>query len=84
MWSRKAVLGAFLALLALYSWLWYTTAVDSAAEGIKRGIHLYHQQCFQIGGYIWNEEGHVVHCQPVITIPREEMEDMRKKDALTS
>lgn len=81
MWSRKLVLGAFAALLAVCFWVGYITTTKAYAAGILNGINLYHQQCYQVGGYIWNKEGQVVVCKGLSTIPEQEMENQRKKDA---
>ena len=82
MWSKKLVLWAFTALLALFLGLGYYAVDQSYKAGTLNGINLYHQQCFQVGGYIWNEAGQVVVCKGLTTIPEKELEGQRKKDAL--
>ena len=81
MWSRKAVIWAFTALLALFLGLGYWTNQKSYEAGTLNGINLYHQQCFNVGGYIWNKEGQVVVCKGLTTIPNEELEKQRSEDA---
>lgn len=81
MWSRKAVLGAFAALLAVCLGVGYITTTKAYKAGTINGINLYHQQCYNIGGYIWNKEGQIVVCKGLSTIPEQEMENQRKKDA---
>lgn len=82
MWSRKLVLGAFAAFLAVCLGVGYITTTKAYEAGTINGINLYHQQCYNIGGYIWNKEGQIVVCKGLSTIPEQEMENQRKKDAL--
>jgi hypothetical protein len=82
MWSRKAVIWAFTGLVALFIGVGYWSNKQSYEAGTLNGINLYHQQCFNVGGYIWNKEGQVVVCKGITTIPHEEMENQRKKEAL--
>ncbi len=44
---------------------------DKATE---EALDMYHQQCFQIGGYVINNQGEVVMCQALTTIPKQELE----------
>ena len=82
MWSKKLVLWAFAALLAVCLGVGYITTTKAYEAGTINGINLYHQQCYNIGGYIWNKEGQIVVCKGLSTIPEQEMENQRKKDAL--
>lgn len=46
-------------------------------HGVNVGIHSYHNQCYNIGGFIVDEVGHVVACAPQGTIPKEELNNFK-------
>ena len=51
--------------------------------GKRKGVDMYHQQCYNIGGIIIDEEhGTVVKCAPLTSIPREEIERYKVLDKM--
>lgn len=45
--------------------------------GLKQGLQNYHDQCYNIGGFVVDEVGHVVACAPQGTIPKEELKNFK-------
>lgn len=45
--------------------------------GVLEGIKAYHQQCFEVGGYIISDTGQVVSCWGQGTIPKEELKNFK-------
>ena len=64
--------GALIILTACYGAYKHGTDV-----GMMEGIKAYHEQCFEVGGYIVSPEGNVVMCQPQGTIPKEELKNFK-------
>lgn len=49
--------------------------------GFKDGMKTYHQICYQISGPMLDkEDGTVVYCMPLATIPEEEMNKHRQQE----
>jgi len=46
--------------------------VYSFKVGTGNGVDMYHQQCYNVGGYIIDELGQVVQCAPLTQIPEVE------------
>lgn len=47
-------------------------------QGLGVGIRSYHNQCFEIGGFIVdNENGTVVQCSPIGRVPKEELNNFK-------
>lgn len=46
-------------------------------EGLLEGIKAYHQQCFNVGGYVIDDTGHVVMCQGQGVVPKEELKNFK-------
>ena len=51
--------------------------IGAHRQGITKGIEAYHRQCFEVGGFIMDEAGHVVACAPQGTIPKEELKNFK-------
>jgi hypothetical protein len=47
------------------------------ASGATQGIKAYHAQCYTIGGYIIDDQGHVVVCMGQGQIPKEELPNFK-------
>ena len=47
------------------------------SQGHLEGIRAYHSQCFEIGGYIIDEQGQVVVCKGQGNIPKEELKNFK-------
>ena len=45
---------------------------------IKQGLDMYHNQCYNVGGYVINEDGTVVMCKPLTQIPKQELDRIPK------
>lgn len=45
---------------------------------IKQGLDMYHNQCYNTGGIIINEQGTVVQCRPLTQIPKKELDNFSK------
>ena len=50
----------------IVTWMW------GRDVGQKEGLDMYHNQCFDVGGYVINNTGKVVKCGPIVVIPKEE------------
>lgn len=46
-------------------------------NGVLEGIRAYHSQCFEVGGYIIDEQGQVVACKGQGNIPKEELKNFK-------
>lgn len=46
-------------------------------NGVLDGIKAYHNQCFEVGGYIIDEQGQVVTCKGQGHIPKEELKNFK-------
>jgi len=47
--------------------------------GKRKGVDMYHQQCYTIGGIIMDESnGTVVKCAPLGSVPKEEIERYKR------
>jgi len=46
-------------------------------NGVLDGIKAYHNQCFEVGGYIIDEQGQVVACKGQGDIPKEELKNFK-------
>lgn len=46
-------------------------------QGKMEGIKAYHQQCFEVGGYIISDTGDVVACMGQGTVPKEELKNFK-------
>ena len=66
---------AFL-LLGLLSW----GAVTTYDAGMKKGLDNFHNLCYNVGGYVINEQRQVIVCKPLSTIPKEEYDKNFKGD----
>lgn len=52
-------------------------------KGFMAGMDAYHKQCHSIGGYIINQEnGTVVQCAPLSTVPKEERQGLDKSSTI--
>ena len=47
------------------------------SQGRLEGIRAYHSQCFEVGGYIIDEQGQVVACKGQGNIPKEELKNFK-------
>ena len=65
-------------LVSLF-WLGSNYAVYkfAGANGATKGIKAYHAQCYNIGGYIIDDQGHVVVCMGQGQIPKEELPNFK-------
>lgn len=45
---------------------------------IKQGLDMYHNQCYNVGGYVINDTGTVVMCKPLTQIPKQELDKLPK------
>ena len=46
-------------------------------NGVLEGIKAYHQQCFEVGGFIISDTGQVVACGGQGNIPKEELKNFK-------
>ena len=46
-------------------------------KGALEGIKAYHQQCYEIGGFVVDDQGKVVACQGQGTIPQENLKHFK-------
>jgi len=67
------LLACFLVVLACSALGYYLGNKDGITEGIKA----YHDQCYNIGGYIIDNVGNVVACMGQGTIPKEELKNFK-------
>ena len=67
----KTIIGTVVATVIL------TACYGAYKHGVDVGIHSYHKQCFEVGGFIMDEAGHVVACAPQGTIPKEELKNFK-------
>lgn len=47
---------------------------DGYKKGMLEGVATYHQACYNVGGYVFGEDGSVVQCIGLGKIPKEELE----------
>jgi hypothetical protein len=72
---RKIVIAVFAALVVLTS---YAAVFHYSKEyGFLDGIKAYHQQCFEVGGYIIGDTGEVVACKGQGVVPKEELKHFK-------
>jgi len=64
--------GALVVLAACYGAYKHGTDV-----GMMEGIEAYHNQCFEVGGYIVGPTGDVVMCQGQGQVPKEELKNFK-------
>lgn len=67
------------AVLVALCWLGSNYIVYSYSKnaGMLEGIRAYHSQCFEVGGYIIDEQGQVVACKGQGNIPKEELKNFK-------
>ncbi len=63
MWSKKLILGAFLALLGVSVGGWYLWKT-AYHKGVVDGVDFYHSMCYNNTGpgFVYDEQGRVVVC----------------------
>lgn len=72
MWSRKRVVGAIAALLVACLVGVGCGFFYGKQQGVKEGLDIYHETCYNIGGLTMDEAGRVVTCKGLGQIPEEE------------
>ncbi len=66
------IAGALVVLAACYGAYKHGTDV-----GMMEGIEAYHNQCYEVGGYIIGPTGEVVMCQGQGQVPKEELKHFK-------
>jgi hypothetical protein len=75
----KRLLGALAALLAI-SLLSVYTHHRAFEYGKEQGIDNYHDLCYNVGGYVVDQnDGTVVMCQPMTQLPEAELKNFLDK-----
>lgn len=74
---KKRLLGAFLALVALSS-VGLVSYWQGEKQGINKGIDMYHQMCFYVGGLVVDSDGKLVLCAPAGVMSKKELDTEMK------
>ena len=43
-------------------------------KGMKEGMQMYHNACFEMGGFIIDDQGRAITCSPMGLVPKEELQ----------
>ena len=80
-WSGNKLYRPVKALLALSVLAIFTCAgfYQGKKVGTIEGIELYHSMCYNVGGFIVNEQGEAVQCTPLTQLPKKEVESFNKR-----
>jgi hypothetical protein len=73
--TKQITIAVFALLLLITTHL--VTHHYSYNAGVLEGIKAYHQQCFEVGGYIIGDTGQVVACGGQGTIPKDELKNFK-------
>ena len=72
---KSAFIGISLSIAILTSYvLAYYWGLEN---GVLDGMKAYHNQCFEVGGYIIDEQGQVVTCKGQGRSPKEELKNFK-------
>jgi hypothetical protein len=72
---KKIVISVLSVLLLLTAFV--ATHHYSKEAGMLEGIEAYHEQCYNIGGYIIGPDGKVVVCKGQGQVPKEELPNFK-------
>jgi hypothetical protein len=80
-WSGNRLYRPIKALLALSVLAIFTGAgyYQGKKVGTTEGVELYHSMCYNVGGFIVDEEGRAVQCAPLTQLPKKEVEGFNKR-----
>jgi hypothetical protein len=70
----KWIIGVTIGLTALIvygNWAFYDA-------GVKAGVQMYHDACYEVGGILIDKKLTVVQCQGLTALPKEEEEQILK------
>ena len=73
-WKHYFIIGAVVVAVAASDIGMYLWGRNS---GMLEGIKAYHQQCFEVGGYIISDTGEVVACKGQGVVPKEELKHFK-------
>ena len=70
----------YLPAMLLFSFLCYWGSSYLYNKGVQEGLDKFHNLCYNVGGYVINEQRQVIVCKPLSTIPKEEYDKNFKGD----